>query len=218
DGLPYIAMEYLEGGSLTGRIGGRPQPPLQAAQWVETLARAVHYAHQQGIIHRDLKPGNVLLTADNVPKVSDFGLAKRMDSEECYTRTGVPLGTAGYIPPEQAVGRKREIGPASDVYALGAILYELLTGQPPFKAETVEGTIQKVLTEEPVSPRSFNPRVDRALEAICLKCLEKKPQDRYRSAEALAADLNCWQRGKPITALPPWPTRAWRGVRRHRLI
>lgn len=218
NGRPYLAMEFLEGGTLTAHVASRPQTLRQAAQWVETVARAVHYAHCRDILHRDLKPLNILLTADGIPKVSDFGLSKRMDSDGCHTWTGVAVGTPSYLSPEQAAGRKGEIGPRSDVYSLGAILYELLTGQPPFVAETKEATIQKVLTEEPVSPRARNLYVDRALEAICLKCLEKKPQDRYRTAEALAKDLDCWQRGKATTALPPWPTRAWRGVRRHSMM
>src|SRR5262249_10090233 len=159
----------------------------EAAQLVETLARAVHAAHQRGIIHRDLKPGNVLLTADGQPKITDFGLAKQLETAAeaaagaagidptCRTRSGIILGTPSYMAPEQAAGKTRGIGPATDTYSLGAILYELLTGRPPFRAETSLDTLMLVASEEPVPPRRLDPKVPRDLETICLKCLEKEP-------------------------------------------
>jgi serine/threonine-protein kinase len=209
-------MELAEGGSLAQRINGTPQPQRQAAQWLEALARAVHHAHQQGIVHRDLKPANVVLTADGVPQVTDFGLSKRLDGETAHTRGGGPIGTLGYIAPEQAAGKMAEIGPHSDVYALGAILYELLTGSVPVQGDSYDERLHQVLTQEPRLPRRLNPAVDRELEAACLKCLEKKPQRRYPSAEALADDLSRWLRGEPTRARPlRWTGRARRVLRRH---
>lgn len=215
DGLPCFSMEYVDGGNLSRRIAGQAQPARQTAQWVESLALAVHYAHQQGIIHRDLKPSNVVLTADGVPKITDFGLAKRLEAEGGLSFTGAAIGTPSYISPEQAAGRTREIGPLSDVYSLGAILYELLTGKPPFKGKTHQETLQQVQGQEPIAPRVHNPNVDRELEAICLKCLEKDSQRRYASAEILAEDLGRWLRGKPTLARPPgWKHRVVRILRR----
>ena len=206
DGLPYFAMEYVEGGSLAEQIDGQPVDTARAVQWVEAIARAVHFAHCRGIVHRDLKPSNILLTVDLVPKVGDFGLVKFQDRSG-FTRTGAVLGTPCYIPPEQAAGRKAEVGPRSDVYALGAILYELLTGQMPFEGETTHEVLRKVQTESVVPPRSLNPAVERSLEAICLKCLAKRPKDRYASAEAVADDLARLRRCEETVALPPWPKR-----------
>ncbi len=167
-----------------------------------TLAEAIHAAHQSGIVHRDLKPSNVLLSGDGTPKVADFGLARRLEGDEGLTLSGAPMGTPSYMAPEQARGDKRAIGPATDVYALGAILYELLTGRPPFKAESGAATLQQVVAEEPVSPARLNPRVPRDLETICLKCLHKEPRRRYASAEALADDLRRFEKGEPIAAHP----------------
>jgi WD40 repeat protein len=199
DGRPYFAMEFVDGGSLDSRADGRPQSPKWAAQMVETLARAIHTVHQRGIVHRDLKPGNVLLTADGAPKVADFGLAKRLDADG-PTVTGDILGTPSYMPPEQAAGRTREIGPAADIYSLGAILYELLTGRPPFDGETPWETVNRITSEEAVTPRRLQPRIPRDLETICLKCLQKEPSKRYASARALADDLRRFLDDEPIQA------------------
>ncbi len=204
NGCPYYSLEFAEGGSLAQKLDGRPWPAEQAARLIETLAQAVHAAHQQGIVHRDLKPGNVLLTATGHPKVTDFGVAKRLDSNLGHTRTGAVVGTPGYMAPEQAEG-KRAVGPAADVYSLGAILYELLTGRPPFKGDTPLDTVLRVVSEEPIPPRRLQPSVPRHLETICLKCLEKDPRRRYASAQALSDDLLCFLRGEPISARPPGP-------------
>ena len=162
------------------RLAGTPQPGRPAAELVVTLARAVHAAHQAGILHRDLKPANVLFTADGVPKITDFGLAKRLDSDSKQTETGQIMGTPSYMAPEQAPGHTQDVGPAADVYALGAILYEMLTGRPPFKGETPIETVRQVVDDEPVPPRRLVPKVARDLETICLKCLAKEPRQTLR--------------------------------------
>jgi serine/threonine protein kinase len=214
NGLPYLAMEFAEGGSLAQRLVGLTMALPEAAGLVETLARAVHFVHERGIIHRDLKPANVLLTDQGVPKLADFGLAKRLDQDQGLTRTRAVLGTAGYMAPEQAAGDTHALGPAADVYALGAILYELLTGQPPFQAETYELTIHQVLSEEPPPPTRLRPDVPPELEAICLRCLEKEPARRFANALALADDLRRYQDGEPISTRPldtfEWHARAAR--------
>jgi eukaryotic-like serine/threonine-protein kinase len=210
-GRPFFVLELIEGGSLSRKLGGQPQPPRAAAQLVQTLARAVQQAHHQGIIHRDLKPANVLLQGGDphatgcdlqsvIPKISDFGLAKRLNQESNQTRTGTILGTPSYMAPEQAGGKGKAIGPAADIYALGALLYELLTGQPPFRSENPLETVFLVISQEPVPPRRLQPKVPHDLETICLKCLQKAPAQRYASADDLADDLGRFLAGEPIRA------------------
>jgi serine/threonine-protein kinase len=215
DGRPYFTMELVEGGNLADQIQGVPQPARQAAALVVTLAEAIHAAHQGGIVHRDLKPANVLLTREGTPKVTDFGLARRLEGHGGLTQSGLPMGTPSYMAPEQARGEKGAIGPATDVYALGAILYEMLTGRPPFRAETSAGTLQQVLHEDPELPSRWNPGVPRNLEIICLKCLRKEPRQRYATAAALAEDIQRFLRGEAIAARPAGPAeRLARWVRR----
>jgi tetratricopeptide (TPR) repeat protein len=231
-GCPFFSLEFMEGGSLDRRVRGTPQPPRLAAGLVAVLARAMHVAHQMGVVHRDLKPANVLLGrrpdarvgaagADEPPleafdpKISDFGLAKRLGEESGQTHSGAILGTPSYMAPEQAAGRVREVGPAADIYALAAILYELLTGRPPFKGASAQETMEQVCTQEPVPVRELQPNVPRDLETICLKGLRKDSRQRYASAQALADDLQRWLDGRPILArpVPSWE-RAWKWVRR----
>jgi serine/threonine protein kinase/formylglycine-generating enzyme required for sulfatase activity len=214
-GAPYFTLEYVEGGTLAQKLGGAPQPAQQAAETAETLARAVESAHRRGVVHRDLKPSNVLVAADGQLKITDFGLAKRLEEDAGHTRSGEILGTPSYMAPEQASGRPSEIGPACDVYALGAILYELLTGRPPFRGPTGLDTLMQVIHDDPVPPRQLQSKTPRDLETICLKCLEKDPQRRYARAADLADDLRRFQRHEPILARPvgPW-TRAVKWARR----
>jgi WD40 repeat protein len=238
-GRPYLVLEYVEGGSLERHLQGRPQPPREAAQLLEVLARATHYAHQASVVHRDLKPGNVLLaspdvaaslqladssqpplgklqTCRHVPKITDFGLAKRLDQASGLTRTGTIVGTPSYMAPEQVEGRLRDVGPLTDVYALGATLYEMLTGRPPFRGATTVETLDQVRTVEAVPPRHLQPNVPRDLEVICLKCLEKAPNKRYASAADLADDLRRFLDGQPIHARPLGRARRmWRWCGRH---
>jgi serine/threonine-protein kinase len=215
DGRPYFTMELVEGGSLAQKLTGTPQPAHQAAALVASVAEAVHAAHQRGIVHRDLKPGNVLLTADGTAKLTDFGLARRLEGAEGLTQTGVPVGTPSYMAPEQAEGRSHQVGPAADTYALGAILYELLTGRAPFRAATAAETLRQVLSREPVPPSRLNAAVPRDVETICLKCMEKDPGRRYPSAAALAEDLQRFLRNEPIVARAVGPVeRMLRWTRR----
>jgi serine/threonine protein kinase len=227
DGRPFFSMELVPGGTLAEKLQGTPFPVRLSAELVETLARAIHHAHQHGIIHRDLKPANILLQRDegggmrdesetsssviphpSFPKISDFGLAKilTVSSLPGQTQSGAVLGTPSYMSPEQASGRTKAIGPAVDIYALGAILYEMLTGRPPFRAESSLETLQQVLSQDPVPPRLWQPKVPRDLETVCLKCLEKEPRKRYADAEALAEDLRRFQAGEPVWARP---ARLW---------
>ncbi len=219
DGRPFFSLEFCPGGSLNLRLRATPQPPREAARLVEVLARALHAAHQAGIIHRDLKPANVLLTADGTLKVSDFGLAKKLDDENGQTRSGSILGTPSYMAPEQAEGKTRAVRPTADIYALGAILYEALTGRPPFHGATFWETIEQVRSQEPVPPSRLQPKTPRDLETICLKCLQKDPGKRYATAEALAEDLRHFQMGEPIRARPiSVVERTWRRCRRNPVV
>lgn len=206
-GQHYFAMQLIEGQSLALWKIREAISTEQAVRWVIQVARAVDHLHQNGIIHRDLKPSNIVLDAEGQPYVTDFGLAKVFDDPNRATRTGVIAGTPSYMSPEQAAARPEEVGPASDVYSLGAILYELLTGQPPFRDENPLDTLLQVLEREPVPPRRLNPRIGGDLEQICLKCLEKSPQQRYRSAAALADDLERYFRGEPVEAAKPGVVR-----------
>jgi tetratricopeptide (TPR) repeat protein len=211
DGLPFFALEFCPGGALDRKLAGTPLPAADAAELVEQLARAMHAAHQKGILHRDLKPGNVLLAEDGTPKISDFGLAKQLDPEPVapgqaptgsLTQSGAVVGTPSYMAPEQASGQGKALGPACDIYALGAILYECLTGRPPHKGATMLDTLWQVRQQEPVPPARLNPRVPRDLDTVCLTCLAKEPARRYTTALALAEDLCRFQAGEPIVARP----------------
>jgi eukaryotic-like serine/threonine-protein kinase len=202
DGHPYVELEYVDGGTLSQRLEGRPWPARDAARLIKTLAGAIHEAHRMGIVHRDLKPSNILLSRDGGPKISDFGLAKTLEQDSGLTRTESILGSPCYMAPEQAEGRSKEVGPLADVYALGANLYELLTGRPPFLAATVLGTLEQVKNSEAVPPSRLVPGLPKEIDTICLKCLRKEPKERYDSANALAEDLARHLRYEPILARP----------------
>ena len=227
DGKPYFSLEFVSGGSLDGRVGETPQDAAQSARLVAQVARGMAYAHRRGIVHRDLKPANILLAlpegadptrvplGDCLPKVSDFGLVKKIDDDSSRTRDGAIMGTPSYMAPEQAMGLNKEVGPAADIHALGGILYDLLTGSPPFRGSTVMETIQQVIHREPPSPRMVLESVPRDLATICMKCLEKNPQKRYATADLLADDLDRYLRGEPVLARPaPWTERVAKWARR----
>jgi hypothetical protein len=218
-GRHYFTMEYVEGGSLAQKLAGKPQPATESAEMIATLACAVQFAHQSGFIHRDLKPANILLTADDIPKITDFGLARSIDAGPEFTLSGARVGTPSYMAPEQALGKAHAIGPAVDVYALGAVLYEMLTGRPPFEGESAAATERQVIADEPVPPSRLNPKVPRDLETVCLKCLQKDPQRRYTSAAALAEDLQRYLLGQVVTARPVSQfERAVKWIRRNKWI
>jgi serine/threonine-protein kinase len=214
---PFFTMEFVDGLPLSRRLQeGSAPTPAEAARLLEDLAGAVQAAHDVGVLHRDIKPGNVLFGSDGKARLTDFGLAKHLDQSEGLTQAGSALGTPAYMPPEQASGDLAKLGPTTDVYSLGATLYELLTGQPPFKGETAAKTILRVLKDEVVPPRKFRPNLSPELEAICLKCLEKNPADRYPTAAALADDLARWRSGLSTEARPlSRARRVWRRARRN---
>jgi len=217
EGAPFYSLEFVAGGTLADRLGQEMLGPREAAQLLIQVARALHFAHQNSIVHRDMKPANVLLDADGVPKVADFGIAKRLKQDTNLTVSGAVMGTPTYMAPEQAKGSSRHVGPAADIYSLGAILYEMLAGRPPFLPEESETAITvRILTEDPVSPAWHRPEIPRDLEVICMKCLEKEPRDRYQSAAALAEDLRRYLDDETIVARPPTTAvRTIKWVRRH---
>jgi serine/threonine-protein kinase len=217
NGCSYFTMEYVDGRPLAHRLrAGPPVTPAESAQLIEDLAGAVQTAHDAGILHRDIKPGNILIGPHGEAKLTDFGLAKHLDQDTGLTVVGSAIGTPSYMPPEQACGDLTKLGPAADIYALGATFYELLTGRPPFRGETPGGTLARVLHDEVVPPRKLRPGLSLELEAVCLKCLEKNPARRYASARELAEDLRRWRNGE-ATKVRPWSgrRRLARRLRRH---
>ena len=219
DGHPFFSLEFCEGGTLSRHLKDEPISAERAARMVELLARAIHYAHERGVVHRDLKPANVLLDGAGNPKIADFGLAKRLDDDQGQTRTGEIMGTPEYMAPEQAAGRIREIGPCTDIYALGAILYDMLTGRPPFQAPSVLEALELIRSQEPVPPSRLRLRLSRDLETICLKALQKEPGKRYASALEMAEDLKSFLAGEPIKARPVGSIeRGVRWCRRNRVV
>lgn len=210
DGQHYFSMDYIEGNNLADLTRCGPWPAAKAAALVKKIAEAIHYAHQRGTLHRDLKPSNVLIDSDGQPRITDFGLAKQLTRESGLTQSGAVLGTPSYMPPEQASGQNDRVGPASDVYSIGAVLYQLLTGRAPFLAEVPLATLRKVMDDEPVSPSRLNHKTPPDLETICLKCLEKRPEHRYATARQLVEELDRFLNHEPILArtASPW-RKAW---------
>jgi hypothetical protein len=200
DGVPYFSMKYIAGETLSTKLADGPMPSREAASLLATVARTIHFAHTRGVLHRDLKPSNILLDESGEPHVTDFGLAKQLADHASLTRTGAVLGTPAYMAPEQAAGDRGHVGPASDVYSLGVILYHMLTGRPPFQGATPVDTVLMVLEQDPVPPRMLNPKADRDLEMICLRCLQKPSDLRYASAAALADDLQAYLNDESIAA------------------
>jgi serine/threonine protein kinase len=214
DSQPYFSMEYVPGKNLAELVRDQPLPARRAASYLTTIAEAIHYAHQNGIIHRDLKPSNILIDSEDQPHVTDFGLAKQLSGDSDLTLSGQMLGSPNYMPPEQVSGKKLS-APTSDIYSLGAILYHLLTGRPPFLAESLQSTLLQVTQHEPASPRILQPTVPKDLETICLKCLEKAPGRRYQTAEELADEFGRFLSNEPVHARPVTRAeRAWRSCRR----
>lgn len=213
-------MAYVEGRSLAAKLRDEgPMPPKEAAALVRKIADAVQYAHLKGVVHRDLKPGNVLLDINGEPRVTDFGLAKQVDTDSELTASGQVLGTPSYMPPEQAAGKLSDIGPASDIYSLGAILYACLTGRPPFQGASPTDVILQVLNDTPPAPRTLNRKVDRDLNTIVMKCLDKPIGARYENAAHLRVDLDNYLRGWPIQARPIGRiARTWRWSKRHKAV
>ena len=219
DGQPYFSMEFVAGRTLEEIARGHPLPPSRAAQYVRRIAEAIQYAHEQEVLHRDLKPSNVIIDSDDQPRVTDFGLAKRLEGDADLTMTGQVLGSPNFMPPEQASAGRGEVGPASDVYSLGALLYYLVTGRPPFLSETITDTLRQVAETEPASPRLLVPTVPKDLETICLKCLQKEPRHRYATAQAVADELGRFFRDEPIQARPSGAAeKLWRWCRRNRAL
>ncbi len=215
----FFSMGFVDGGSLADKAKDGPLPSKEAAAYTKKVAEAIAYAHSKGVIHRDLKPANVLLDRNNEPKVTDFGLARRAESNSDLTRTGAVMGTPSYMPPEQASGKTDEVGPLADVYSLGAILYCLLTGRPPFQASNPLDTLMQVIDREPIAVTNLNPAVQKDIETICLKCLHKDPSKRYASAQELAEDLGRWLNGEPIRARAVSNSeRTWRWMKRNPIL
>src|SRR5580704_5783853 len=219
NGQHYFSMDYVEGESLAKLVDAGPLPALKAAAYLKTIAEAIEFAHRQGTLHRDLKPSNILIDGFDQPRVTDFGLAKRIEASAQVTATRSLMGTPSYMPPEQAGANNGRIGPASDVYSLGAVLYELMTGRPPFLGESLVATLNQVLNAEPVSPQLLNPNVPRDLETVCLKCLQKEPLRRYATSQELADELGRFLCGEPIKARPIGKiARLWRWCKRKPLV